>query len=451
MGHKNFRIVYQGGPDGGGIEIVDPTENDTKKSTRRSQAAVRLILLILADKANDDSDPLVWPSLATLTGYSRLDEKTVRRSLRTLERAGLLELTKEASKIRRRTREYRLVLPAMTEPTPEKSGSEPVNSASLPGSEPVNDSKSDKTKTGSESLNVGSESANAGSESQLPGSEGTPTLPNPKPSELRRSEEGVGEEDTSSLGSQSRASALPENPSRKVTDPKVKKEIEVFEDFTKQLKHIMTKPFDFDEGDETNRTLVNQRIEAGWTLDGLAHRVNSQRNWTGAKDQNKVLAHRLNNVPVTPDDKEQLDQERGSIKAEETNQRRAAIVAIGDHQLFPDFNSPSALKLIKDGQPMTDQRLKEVYETSINQLLQKLTPSRKILLAAVEKEITDPEVVSMYFSKHQLQENYQAPIQTQDIPLALRSLETLQDRRQLELCAETFDLLGCRCEEGNHK
>lgn len=448
MGHKNFRIVYQGGPDGGGIEIVDPAENETKKSTRRSQAAVRLILLILADKANDEGDPIVWPSLATLSAYSRLDEKTVRRSLRTLERAGLLELTKEASKIRRRTREYRLMLPAMTEPTPEKSGSEPVNSASLAGSEPVNDSKSDKTETGSESLKVGSESRIPDSESQLTGSEGTPTLPNPKPSELRRSEEGVGEGDSSSQVSQSRASALPESPTRKVADPNVRKKIEVFEDFIGQLRQAMSKPLDFDEGDETNRNLVIERIEVGWSLEGLAQRVNSERNWTGTKHQNKVLTHRLSNVPVSPDDKELLDQERRKLKAEEAARKCAAIVAIAEH---PACSSGSihihTVEAIKAGQTISDDSLDRAYTYAEDRLRRAVNTDKKISVGMIQQRITDPIMIERFISEHQLDNDYPEPIKAKDVPEALRALERLQARTQLDDCAIGFDLLGCQCSK----
>lgn len=50
----------------------------------------KVILLGIANHASIDGSN-AWPSLATLATYARVDQRTVRRTLRALEEAGLIE------------------------------------------------------------------------------------------------------------------------------------------------------------------------------------------------------------------------------------------------------------------------------------------------------------------------------------------------------------------------
>ena len=52
-----------------------------------------LVLIALADRAKDDGSG-VWYRVNQIATLSRLNERTVRRSLQTLEMAGLIEVTK---------------------------------------------------------------------------------------------------------------------------------------------------------------------------------------------------------------------------------------------------------------------------------------------------------------------------------------------------------------------
>jgi hypothetical protein len=75
---------------------------------RHSKATLgdRLVLLVLADHANDDGTS-AWPALATIAHQSRLSERQARRSLRSLEAAGEIH---ETGKSRKGTHVYELPL-----------------------------------------------------------------------------------------------------------------------------------------------------------------------------------------------------------------------------------------------------------------------------------------------------------------------------------------------------
>jgi hypothetical protein len=59
-----------------------------------SELAARLVLLAIADRANDEGSD-AWPSIPTLAKKAHVDERTVRRSIERLERLGELRVERQ--------------------------------------------------------------------------------------------------------------------------------------------------------------------------------------------------------------------------------------------------------------------------------------------------------------------------------------------------------------------
>ncbi|RMD66485.1 helix-turn-helix domain-containing protein [Candidatus Parcubacteria bacterium] len=69
----------------------------------------KLVLLRLCDRANDDNDWKTWPKVSSLVEETLLSERTVKRSLKNLCEAGLIEDTGERVGKGGRTKVYRIV------------------------------------------------------------------------------------------------------------------------------------------------------------------------------------------------------------------------------------------------------------------------------------------------------------------------------------------------------
>lgn len=98
-------------------------------------SADTLVALKLADHARDDGTS-IYPSIAAIVKRTRLSERTVQRSLRSLEKIGLLEIVRSAR--HRSTREYRIALPAlarMVEEGRETQGDDSPTDGNLGGSQ----------------------------------------------------------------------------------------------------------------------------------------------------------------------------------------------------------------------------------------------------------------------------------------------------------------------------
>lgn len=92
----------------------------------RYSQAVGTDLAVLLGIANHDGDGGAWPSLATLSGYTNVDERTVRRSIRKLEAAGelrvhLQEGGTDRTRNDRRPNRYEILLDGGTPTSPRSS------------------------------------------------------------------------------------------------------------------------------------------------------------------------------------------------------------------------------------------------------------------------------------------------------------------------------------------
>jgi len=72
-------------------------------------ASDKLVLLRLCDRASDDNDWKTWPRVASLVDETLLGERTVKRSLKNLCDAGLIEDTGERKGKAGRTKVYRII------------------------------------------------------------------------------------------------------------------------------------------------------------------------------------------------------------------------------------------------------------------------------------------------------------------------------------------------------
>ena len=81
----------------------------------------RLLLLILADRANEDMKGVSWPSQPWLAQKLGLSDRYVRRMLEDLERWGVIHIIHRKNE--GKSNYYRLTLsPGTTVPTPRNSG-----------------------------------------------------------------------------------------------------------------------------------------------------------------------------------------------------------------------------------------------------------------------------------------------------------------------------------------
>lgn len=83
--------------------------------------AEKMVLLIIADHANDDGTN-AWPSVATIARKASMSERSVQRHIKSLESAGLLRVEQQAggnAKMRndRRPNRYDLIISALHEVT----------------------------------------------------------------------------------------------------------------------------------------------------------------------------------------------------------------------------------------------------------------------------------------------------------------------------------------------
>lgn len=140
--------------------------------------------LVLIGIANHDGDGGSWPSLATLARYANVDERTVRRALRSLEAIGELRVDlnaggNESTRNDRRPSRYWITL----KPNQGGSASEATTPTPKPGGGNQRGSASKTTTPGNEGTRL-SPRPNGGTlvaerEDASVHNEGTPTSPEP--------------------------------------------------------------------------------------------------------------------------------------------------------------------------------------------------------------------------------------------------------------------------------
>jgi len=311
-----------------------PIVNTQTGEIGRQETAARLVLLVLADYASDDNDPIARPSVETVTKETNLSRRTVQRALRTLEEAGLIEVVSYAGG-GFTSRRYRLLLDEAIERADEIENSTSTR--------PVTGDTGDvRGVTGDVRGDTGDARGVTGD--ARGDSRDTRTPKNPHQHPENTSERGGGGEGSRTAPRQGSERSRPH-----LTE---EEEIDLYGAFCVEVEDLLARTLKtaprFDRANIAGRREVARRIRAGWKLDRLARRAVDLDLWpTSPKNNSAILVARLQKLAERPD-----SFEKKAVRQDE--ELRALVGAVRDVFLDAEIGFSSWPQLPPEYDPIDD-------------------------------------------------------------------------------------------------